>query len=165
MKLKKKTDYTLRTLIFIINSDKRSKIQEISDYYKISKNHLKVIVNQLSTLEIIFSYSGPNVGIEINKTYSNGDNILLKAVRCDKFDVVKILLKNQHIDVNNSNSNDSVTALYLASVNGNTNIVRCLLKCNNIDVNKTNSIVILTLLLASITWHHVEHSFYDINMT
>ncbi|MCJ8345558.1 Rrf2 family transcriptional regulator [bacterium] len=66
MKLKKKTDYTLRTLIFIINSDKRSKIQEISDYYKISKNHLKVIVNQLSTLEIIFSYSGPNGGIEIN---------------------------------------------------------------------------------------------------
>ena len=71
MKLKKKTDYTLRTLIYIINSNKRCKIQEISEYYKLSKNHLKVIVNNLAKLELIHSYSGPNGGIEFNSKMSH----------------------------------------------------------------------------------------------
>lgn len=66
MKLTTKTDYCLRTLIFLQKEKKRVKIQEIADAYKISKNHLSVVVNLLSELGYITTVPGPKGGIEFN---------------------------------------------------------------------------------------------------
>jgi Rrf2 family nitric oxide-sensitive transcriptional repressor len=66
MKLTTKTDYCLRTLIYLQEHKKRVKIQEIADAYKISKNHLSVAVNLLSELDYISTVPGPKGGIEFN---------------------------------------------------------------------------------------------------
>ncbi len=67
MYLTNKTDYSLRVVIFLLkSSDKKVKIQEMSDFFKIPKNHLKVIVSQLSRLNIIITSTGVYGGIELN---------------------------------------------------------------------------------------------------
>lgn len=71
MKLTTKTDYCLRTLIFLQQADRRVKIQEIADSYKVSKNHLSVAVNKLSELGYIVTVPGPKGGIEFNKEIEN----------------------------------------------------------------------------------------------
>ncbi|PIK14787.1 Rrf2 family transcriptional regulator [Halobacteriovorax sp. JY17] len=71
MKLTTKTDYCLRTLIYLQTVNRRAKIQEIADTYRISKNHLSVAVNLLSELDYIITVPGPKGGIEFNKKMKN----------------------------------------------------------------------------------------------
>ncbi len=71
MRLKKKTDYCVRVLIFLQSAKKKVKIQDIADTYKISKNHLSVAVNQLADLGYIISTQGPMGGIEFNPKAAN----------------------------------------------------------------------------------------------
>lgn len=67
MRITTKTDYCLRVLIYLqTHPGKKTKIQEIADAYKISKNHLSVAVNKLSELGYVFSTPGPKGGIELN---------------------------------------------------------------------------------------------------
>ncbi|MBT3982220.1 MAG: Rrf2 family transcriptional regulator [Bacteriovoracaceae bacterium] len=71
MRLKTKTDYCIRVLIYLQSNIGRAKIQDIADSYGISKNHLSVAVNKLSELDYIISTQGPKGGIEFNKDAEN----------------------------------------------------------------------------------------------
>lgn len=71
MRLTSKTDYCLRVLIFLQQKNERVKIQEIANTYGISKNHLSVVVNELSELGYVISTLGPKGGIEFNKAFAN----------------------------------------------------------------------------------------------
>lgn len=71
MRLTTKTDYCLRVLIYLQQKNERVKIKEIADNYAISKNHLSVVVNELSELGYIKTTLGPNGGIEFNKAFGN----------------------------------------------------------------------------------------------
>ncbi len=66
MKLTVKTDLCLKVLIHLQMHKTKSKIQEIAEYYGVSKNHLSVAVNKLSELGYIVSTSGPKGGIELH---------------------------------------------------------------------------------------------------
>lgn len=66
MKLKTKTDYCLRVLIYVQQHIGKVKIQDIADAHGISKNHLSIAVNKLSELGYIISTQGPKGGIEFN---------------------------------------------------------------------------------------------------
>lgn len=67
MKLNKKTDYSLRILLYLLENPGNVKIQKIAEYYDISYNHLRVAANMLSELAIVASTSGPNGGISLKK--------------------------------------------------------------------------------------------------
>lgn len=71
MRLKTKTDYCIRVLIYLQNNTGKAKIQEIADNYNISKNHLSVAVNKLSELGYILTTQGPKGGIEFNQKAQN----------------------------------------------------------------------------------------------
>ncbi len=67
MHLTSYTDYSLRLLIFLgsKNEGELSNIKEISDVYRISKNHLSKIVYDLGKLGIIKTVRGRNGGIAL----------------------------------------------------------------------------------------------------
>lgn len=71
MRITTKTDYGLRVLIYLQRNKGKTKIQKIAEVYKISKNHLSVVVNQLAILGYIISTQGPNGGIEFNLQYAD----------------------------------------------------------------------------------------------
>lgn len=71
MRLKTKTDYCIRVLIYLQKHKGKVRIQEIADSYAISKNHLSVAVNKLSELGYIHSTLGPKGGIEFNDDAAN----------------------------------------------------------------------------------------------
>lgn len=66
MRLKTKTDYSIRVLIYLQKNPGKVRIQEIADQFQISKNHLSVAVNKLSELGYVISTQGPKGGIEFN---------------------------------------------------------------------------------------------------
>jgi Rrf2 family transcriptional regulator, nitric oxide-sensitive transcriptional repressor len=60
------TDYSLRVLIFLaIQRSRTSTIQEISDRFDISRNHLVKVVHNLARGGFIKSYRGKGGGIEL----------------------------------------------------------------------------------------------------
>lgn len=67
MRLKTKTDYCIRILIYLQLNKKRVKIKDIAEYYNISKNHLSVAVNMLSENGYVKSTLGPKGGIEFDE--------------------------------------------------------------------------------------------------
>jgi Rrf2 family nitric oxide-sensitive transcriptional repressor len=71
MRLTDKTDYSLRVLIYLMQKENKATIQEIADYFKISKNHLKVVVNDLARLGLIQTVTGPNGGVSFNQNSSS----------------------------------------------------------------------------------------------
>ncbi len=71
MRLKTKTDYCIRVLIYLQSHEGRVKIQDIAQSYGISKNHLSVAVNKLAELKYIITTQGPKGGIEFNKEAQN----------------------------------------------------------------------------------------------
>ncbi len=71
MRLTDKTDYSLRVLIYLMQKENKATIQEIADYFKISKNHLRVVVNDLARLGLILTMTGPSGGIVFNEKSSN----------------------------------------------------------------------------------------------
>lgn len=62
------TDFSLRVLLFlgIKGDNKLSTIQEISDAYGISKNHLTKVVHELGKLGLIETVRGRGGGIRLN---------------------------------------------------------------------------------------------------
>ena len=68
MRLTRFTDYSLRVLIYLgQNNDSRVTIQQISEAYDISKNHLMKVVSNLTRLKIVVAQRGPGGGIRLNR--------------------------------------------------------------------------------------------------
>lgn len=66
MKLTDYTDYTLRVLIYLaLHPDQLVTIQQIAEGYRISKNHLMKIVNQLSQSGLVVATRGRNGGVRL----------------------------------------------------------------------------------------------------
>lgn len=67
MRLTDYTDYALRILLYLsVRPSGLSTIQEISDAYGISKNHLMKIVQQLGELGWVETVRGRNGGLRLN---------------------------------------------------------------------------------------------------
>lgn len=68
MQLTRYTDYSLRVLIYLsVNKDRKITIKEISNSFKISKNHLVKVVHKLSSIGFIESTPGAKGGITLAK--------------------------------------------------------------------------------------------------
>lgn len=68
MHITRYTDYSLRVLIYLAVQDERlATIQEISDSYGISKNHLMKVVHQLTLKGYIESSRGKNGGLRLHR--------------------------------------------------------------------------------------------------
>lgn len=65
MKLTLYSDYSLRVLMYIARQEHRVQIDEIANFYGISKNHLTKVVNNLATLGYIETTRGRGGGIRI----------------------------------------------------------------------------------------------------
>lgn len=66
MHITRYTDYSLRVLIYLaLKPDKLVTIQEISDSYSVSKNHLMKVVHQLNKKGYIETVRGKNGGMRI----------------------------------------------------------------------------------------------------
>lgn len=60
------TDYSLRVLLYVaLRPDQRVSIDEIKQFYNISKDHLIKVVNNLGHLGYIHTIRGRNGGIEL----------------------------------------------------------------------------------------------------
>lgn len=68
MRLTLFTDYSLRVLIHLgQNEDNRVTINQISEAYDISKNHLMKVVCNLTRLKFVSARRGPGGGIQLNR--------------------------------------------------------------------------------------------------
>lgn len=66
MQLTHYTDYSLRVLVYLtLKHDTSVTISEIADYYKISRNHLVKIVNNLANLGYITTIRGKGGGMHL----------------------------------------------------------------------------------------------------
>ncbi|EPZ52210.1 transcriptional regulator [Bacteriovorax sp. BAL6_X] len=88
MRLRTKTDYCLRVLIYLQLNEGKVRIQDIADSYNISKNHLSVAVNKLSELGYVISTLGPKGGIEFNKEFED-KSIGELVSQVEDFDIVE----------------------------------------------------------------------------
>jgi len=67
MRLTRFTDYSLRVLIYLgQNNQSRVTINQISEAYDISKNHLMKVVSNLTRLQFVSAQRGPGGGIQLN---------------------------------------------------------------------------------------------------
>jgi len=67
MQLTQYTDYALRTLIYLgMHPDRRCTITEISEAFKINRNHLVKVVHKLSTSGWIMTVRGKTGGMTLN---------------------------------------------------------------------------------------------------
>jgi len=68
MRLTMYTDFSLRVLLYlgIKGTDELSTVQEISDKYNISKNHLTKVVHELGKMGLIETVRGRGGGIRLN---------------------------------------------------------------------------------------------------
>ncbi|GLU34660.1 Rrf2 family transcriptional regulator [Trinickia caryophylli] len=72
MRLTDYTDYALRVMLYLaVRRDGLSTIQEISDAYGISKNHLMKVVQQLGELGWIDTVRGRHGGLRLNERSLN----------------------------------------------------------------------------------------------
>jgi Rrf2 family transcriptional regulator, nitric oxide-sensitive transcriptional repressor len=67
MFLKTQTDYALRTLLYLAHVQGRSSVDRIAVAYRISREHLVKVVQQLVRLGYVRTYSGRYGGIELAK--------------------------------------------------------------------------------------------------
>lgn len=68
MRLTRFTDYSLRVLIHLgQNTESRVTIQQISEAYDISKNHLMKVVSNLTRSKFVVAQRGPGGGIQLNR--------------------------------------------------------------------------------------------------
>lgn len=68
MKLNDKTDYSLRMIIYLLNHQERATVRDISEFYHISYNHLRVIAHELVKLGVVVSTKGGSGGLELAKS-------------------------------------------------------------------------------------------------
>ena len=67
MRLTRFTDYSIRVLIYLgQNNQGRVTINQISEAYDISKNHLMKVVSNLTRLQFVIAQRGPGGGIQLN---------------------------------------------------------------------------------------------------
>ena len=72
MRLTRFTDYSLRVLIYLgENPDNRVTINQISESYDISKNHLMKVVSNLTRMKLVVAQRGPGGGISLNRLPEN----------------------------------------------------------------------------------------------
>lgn len=68
MRLTDYTDYALRVMLFLsVHREGLSTIQDISDAYGVSKNHLMKVVQQLGELGWVDTVRGRNGGLKLNE--------------------------------------------------------------------------------------------------
>ena len=68
MRLTRYTEYSLRVLIYLgQNNESRVTINQISEAYDISKNHLMKVVSNLTRLQFVVAQRGPGGGIKLNR--------------------------------------------------------------------------------------------------
>jgi len=68
MRLTRFTDYSLRVLIYLgQHNENRVTIQQISEAYGISKNHLMKVVSNLTRLQFVAAQRGPGGGIQLKR--------------------------------------------------------------------------------------------------
>jgi Rrf2 family nitric oxide-sensitive transcriptional repressor len=68
MQLTLHTDYALRVLIYLsIQSEKIVTIDEITDFYEISRNHLVKVVHNLSSKGFISTSRGKHGGMQLSR--------------------------------------------------------------------------------------------------
>ena len=68
MELTAFTDYSLRLLIYLgQNPNSLASIDEVAEYYKVSRHHIAKIVNRLRELGYIETIRGKNGGIRLGK--------------------------------------------------------------------------------------------------
>lgn len=79
MQLTKHTDYAFRVLIYLALNppEQLATIQEISDYFDISRSHMMKIVQKLANAGFILSIRGKQGGIRLGKS---GEEINLRAI-------------------------------------------------------------------------------------
>jgi Rrf2 family nitric oxide-sensitive transcriptional repressor len=65
MQLSLHADYSCRVLIYLATKSKRCSIEEISDAYGISRNHLVKLVHEMGKLELIETIRGRGGGIQL----------------------------------------------------------------------------------------------------
>jgi Rrf2 family nitric oxide-sensitive transcriptional repressor len=66
MQLTRYTDYSLRVLIYLsLHKDKNVTIDEINDFYHISRNHLMKVVHNLSVKGFIITTRGKHGGMRL----------------------------------------------------------------------------------------------------
>lgn len=62
------TDYAIRTLIYLaVNEDRLATISDISDSYKISKNHMMKVAQELVHHGFVISERGRNGGLRLSR--------------------------------------------------------------------------------------------------
>ena len=62
------SDYSLRVLLYLtVRDDRLNSIKEIAEAYKISKNHLMKVVQELSRLGLVDTVRGRDGGIKLAK--------------------------------------------------------------------------------------------------
>ena len=90
MQLTLNTDYSLRVLLYVAqNSDKQVSTREISEFFKISNNHLVKVVNNLGKLGYLTLKRGRyGGGIELAKSPEN-INIGEVVQKIEPLDVVE----------------------------------------------------------------------------
>ncbi len=73
MKLNKQTDYALRILIYsaLESQDRLLSIQEVTDIYDLSRNHVMKIVQKLGQLGYLQTIRGKGGGFRIGKEPAN----------------------------------------------------------------------------------------------
>lgn len=63
------TDYSLRVLMYLaVQEDELSTIKQIAESYRISKNHLMKVVQDLNRREYIIAIRGKNGGIKLSRS-------------------------------------------------------------------------------------------------
>ncbi|PJE80291.1 HTH-type transcriptional repressor NsrR [invertebrate metagenome] len=69
MKLNKQTDYALRILIYAasVSDDRLLSIQEVTDIYNLSRNHMMKIVHRMGQLGYLMTLRGKGGGICLGK--------------------------------------------------------------------------------------------------
>jgi Rrf2 family nitric oxide-sensitive transcriptional repressor len=68
MRLTRFTIYSLRVLIYLAqNTQNRVTINQISEAYDISKNHLMKVVSNLTRVKLVVAQRGPGGGIQLNR--------------------------------------------------------------------------------------------------
>lgn len=68
MRLTRFTDYSLRALVYLAhNTGKRVTINEISEVYDISKNHLMKVISNLTRMGVVVARRGPGGGIRLHR--------------------------------------------------------------------------------------------------
>ena len=78
MRLTRFTDYSLRVLIYLgQNNQNRVTINQISESYDISKNHLMKVVSNLTRLKFVSAQRGPGGGIPAVRLAEMGHEVLV----------------------------------------------------------------------------------------